>query len=228
MNKKVFAAFVLLGGSLSVALPCAHADIYKFVDGKGVTHFTNIPPQKSGAHYKLYMREGKSASAVSAFGGGSKPLSGNANRERFSPMIDTAAKWYGMDQNLLHAVVMAESSYNPNALSSSGAVGLMQLMPATAKRYRVVNIHDPVENVHGGARYLRDLLKLFKGDMRLAVAAYNAGENAVIKNGNAVPPYSETLGYVAKVLSSYHSLKNTTAKNTASQPRMVAQITASP
>ncbi len=223
MNNTIITRWVFAGVLLGFNVPAAQADIYKFVDAAGVTHFTNVPG-KSDAPYKLYMREGKSSvNTAVPRASGTSPSNSSANRERFSPMIDTAAKWYGMDHNLLHAIVMAESSYNPDAISGKGAVGLMQLMPDTAKRYRVMNINDPVENVHGGARYLRDLMKLFNNDMRLAVAAYNAGENAVIKSGYKVPPYSETVSYVARVLSCYNNLKNGTQ-----QPQMVAQITASP
>ena len=101
----------------------------------------------------------------------------------------------------------AESAFNPNALSRAGASGLMQLMPDTARRYGVRNIFDPVENVHGGVRYLKDLLAMFNGDMKLALAGYNAGENAVIRAGNRVPPYPETQNYVPKVIDIYHRFR---------------------
>ncbi len=101
---------------------------------------------------------------------------------------------------LLHAVIRAESAYQPNALSHAGACGLMQLMPATAKRFKVQNIWDPAENIEGGATYLRFLMDLFGNDLRLALAGYNAGENAVKRYDNQIPPYSETQNYVRKVL----------------------------
>jgi soluble lytic murein transglycosylase-like protein len=101
---------------------------------------------------------------------------------------------------LLHAVIRAESAYQPNALSHAGACGLMQLMPATAARFRVRNIWDPAENIEGGATYLRFLMDLFDNDLRLALAGYNAGENAVKRYGNQIPPYPETQNYVRKVL----------------------------
>ena len=119
----------------------------------------------------------------------------------------SAAKNHGVETALVHAVITAESGYNPNALSRKGASGLMQLMPDTARRYGVRNIFDPVENVHGGVRYLRDLLVMFNGDMRLAVAGYNAGENAVIRAGHKVPPYAETVAYVPKVIDFYHKFR---------------------
>jgi soluble lytic murein transglycosylase-like protein len=103
----------------------------------------------------------------------------------------------------LHAVIRAESAYDPFAVSHKGAVGLMQLMPDTARRYGVSNLTDPVANLQGGSRYLRDLLRLFKQNLRLALAAYNAGENAVIRHGHKIPPYQETRLYVEKALRYY-------------------------
>jgi soluble lytic murein transglycosylase-like protein len=100
-------------------------------------------------------------------------------------------------------VITAESGYNAAAVSRAGAQGLMQLMPQTAKRYEVADSFDPEQNIRGGARYLRDLLDLFGNDLELAIAAYNAGENAVLRHGRKVPPYRETLAYVPKVIGLY-------------------------
>jgi soluble lytic murein transglycosylase-like protein len=100
-------------------------------------------------------------------------------------------------------VITVESGYNPSAVSRAGAVGLMQLMPETAKRYNVTNRHDPEQNIHAGAQYLSDLLRMFDNNLQLAIAAYNAGEQAVMKYGNRIPPYRETLAYVPKVMSFY-------------------------
>jgi len=105
------------------------------------------------------------------------------------------------------AGITAESAYDPNAVSKAGAVGLMQLMPGTAQRYGVRNRKDPVANVAGGTRYLRDLLKMFDNNLPLALAAYNAGENAVIKHGHKIPPYEETKTYVHRVLKYYNNYK---------------------
>ena len=104
---------------------------------------------------------------------------------------------------LLHAVIHVESGYDPKAVSKQGAQGLMQLMPGTARRYEVSDSFDPVQNVRGGARYLRDLLQMFHDDLRLVLAAYNAGEYAVIRNGYRVPPLKSTAAYVARVLQLY-------------------------
>ncbi|MEW6444431.1 MAG: lytic transglycosylase domain-containing protein [Pseudomonadota bacterium] len=121
------------------------------------------------------------------------------NREAFDELIRSTALQQGVDPALVRAVVHAESGFNPRALSPKGATGLMQLMPATASRFGVSNIYDPVENVRGGVTYLRFLLNMFNQDARLAVAAYNAGENAVLKYGG-IPPYEETVTYVGRVL----------------------------
>ena len=131
---------------------------------------------------------------------------GRALHERrllYANVIEAAASRHGLDPGLLHAVIQAESSYNPGAVSNKGAVGLMQLMPGTAARYGVRNPYDPEENIFGGARYLRDLMGMFRSDVRLAVAAYNAGEHNVMKYGYQVPPFHETRDYVTKVLGFY-------------------------
>jgi soluble lytic murein transglycosylase-like protein len=104
-------------------------------------------------------------------------------------------------------VISAESGYDRYAVSRTGAMGLMQLMPDTARRYGVQNMMDPAENIHGGVRYLRDLLQIFKGRLDLTIAAYNAGENAVIRAGLRVPDYAETRHYVPKVLGFYQNFQ---------------------
>lgn len=123
------------------------------------------------------------------------------NRERFEGLIVETAGKHRLLPELLHAVIEAESAYDPKAVSHAGAVGLMQLMPATAERFGVTDRTDPRENLDGGARYLRFLLDYFSNDLTLALAGYNAGENAVDKYNRRVPPYQETRGYVAKVLT---------------------------
>lgn len=114
------------------------------------------------------------------------------NREKYTPTIDRIARQYRLPTAFVHAAVTAESAYDPEGVSRAGAVGLMQLMPDTARRYGVRNRRDPSQNVDGGIRYLRDLLHMFNNNAVLALAAYNAGENAVIRHGNQVPPYNET------------------------------------
>jgi soluble lytic murein transglycosylase-like protein len=121
---------------------------------------------------------------------------------RFDPLIRNTASQFGVDAALVKAVVHVESGFDPRAVSPKGASGLMQLMPQTASRYGVHRIFDPRQNITGGVRYLRDLLSGFAGNTRLALAGYNAGENAVIRY-NGVPPYPETRGYITRVMSLY-------------------------
>jgi hypothetical protein len=212
----------LLAGLIPIMLALSgsvHADIYAFVDSKGVRHLSNIP---NDPRYKLVMRtpayrkEGvrptSSYAPLNLYGSGNV-RSGNAtltrlsrtaesNRQRFAADIQRIAAQHRLDPALMHAVIHAESAYNPQAVSPKGATGLMQLMPATAARFGVSNSYDPVANMQGGARYLRWLLDRFQ-DTRLAVAAYNAGEGAVQRYGNQVPPFRETQTYVVRVLSLY-------------------------
>lgn len=201
MRLPVACSLAVMLSALSLASPEARADIYSFTDERGVVHFTNIPGLDK--RYKLIRRE--AGSSVPRSGQSWMPT--EADIRRFSSIIDTAAKSHGIEPALVQAVITAESGFNPNALSRKGASGLMQLMPDTARRYGVQNIFDPVENIHGGVRYLRDLLAMFNGDMRLALAGYNAGENAVIRAGNQVPPYAETKSYVPKVIDLYHRFR---------------------
>jgi soluble lytic murein transglycosylase-like protein len=112
--------------------------------------------------------------------------------------VDRIARQNQLSPRLVHSVIQEESNYDPNAVSPKGAQGLMQLIPATARRFGVANVFDPADNIQGGARYLKHLLELYKGDEALALAAYNAGEGAVSRYGG-VPPFPETQGYVAKV-----------------------------
>lgn len=125
---------------------------------------------------------------------------------RYAPLVSSAARSNGIDAALLHALVAVESAYNPRARSRKGAVGLMQVLPATAARYGVFDLEDPLQNLRAGCLYLRDLLQLFHENIDLAVAAYNAGENAVVRHGNRIPPYPETQRYVPQVVEIYHGL----------------------
>ncbi|MGH8613152.1 MAG: transglycosylase SLT domain-containing protein [Gammaproteobacteria bacterium] len=186
-----------------VGIPPANADIYKYIDKYGRVHLTD-KPEHTGYRLlvKTFRSEARSKYRRSAGIGSNKK-----NRARFSPLIAKAAHRYQLPDALLHAVITAESAYNPLAISHKGAVGLMQLMPDTARRYGVRNLTDPMANVQGGSRYLRDLLRLFKQNLRLALAAYNAGENAVIRHGYKIPPYQETQLYVEKVLQYYRQYR---------------------
>lgn len=188
------AAFAL--GTLASAN--VSADIYKFVDRYGRVHLADRP---LGPGYVLIYR-GKGYSP--------RPRPDPVrNRRRFSPLVDRVATDHRLDTALVHAVVQVESAYDPAAVSRKGAVGLMQLMPETAERYGVPDRLDPERNLRGGVRYLRDLIVQFD-DVVLALAAYNAGENAVIRYGYRVPPFPETRRYVNKVLTVWRRLRHQT------------------
>ncbi|MHB1292626.1 MAG: transglycosylase SLT domain-containing protein [Sulfuricella sp.] len=187
--------FLLLTVLLFTLSPGAEADIYTHTDANGIVHFSNVPDNKND----------KIAVSAQRDENRSEPPRGQvqvsrAGRNRFAPLVEEAARVYRVDAALLHAVISAESGYNPVAVSNKGAVGLMQLMPETARRYGVENSFDPEQNIRGGTKYLSYLLQLFDNNLELAVAAYNAGEKAVIRHGYSIPPYQETLGYVPKVL----------------------------
>ncbi len=188
--------------AIAVCLPVicgASPHIYKYVDSDGVAHFTDKPdsnryrlydliPQgwtRSGDHYdpKVLDRAGQ-----------------------YDAIIEAEAKSAGVEANLIRAVIVVESGFNSRAVSKSGAVGLMQLMPATATRFGVLDRYDPRQNVRGGARYLGFLINRFRQNVRLALAAFNAGEDAVDRNSGGIPPFVETLEYVPKVLKIYEAL----------------------
>ncbi|MBZ0172075.1 MAG: transglycosylase SLT domain-containing protein [Phycisphaerales bacterium] len=186
----------MLAAAIVPAQP-AHADIFKYVDKNGHVYLTDRPNHPG---YKLLVKTWKGWTESR---GRIDFRRVELNRKRFGPAIRQIAREYQLPDALLHAVIKAESYYDPNAVSRAGAVGLMQLMPGTAQRYGVRDRRDPLANMHGGSRYLRDLLGMFNNNVVLALAAYNAGENAVIQNGYKIPPYSETRTYVKKVLQFY-------------------------
>jgi soluble lytic murein transglycosylase-like protein len=185
-----------------------HADLYGFVDEKGVAHFSNVPLD---SRYYLFKKEPRtlppeSGAATYRSPEFSAPRVVRVNpfyRKQYGSLVTAVAKEYRLDAALLHAIITVESGYNPRARSPKGAIGIMQLMPDTARRFEVANIWDANENLHGGARYLRYLLELFNNNLSLALAAYNAGELAVMQAGRRIPPFAETRSYVPKVLQHY-------------------------
>ncbi len=171
----------------------AHADIYRYEDGEGIVHFTDAPTDK---RFKIFMRDLQKDRKLRT----RLKFAASVNPAEYDHIIKTYADKYGVSQSLIKAVIHAESGYNPNAVSPKGASGLMQLMPDTARSLKVGNSFDPRDNVEGGVKYLRFLLDTFRGDVSLAVAAYNAGLSKVAKFGG-IPPYAETRTYVNRVLS---------------------------
>jgi len=192
------AAFaILISSSLFASVACA--DIYRYVDGDGNVYYTNVP---SDSRYRIHRRVDERNVITSAFARNVIHYDPGL-RNRYDQDIEVAAREQGIDPALVHAVISAESGYNPIARSPSGAAGLMQLMPETARRFGARNPLNPAQNIRAGVRYLRMLMDLFDNNLELVIAAYNAGENAVIRAGHKVPPYSETMIYVPRVLEYY-------------------------
>jgi soluble lytic murein transglycosylase-like protein len=194
-SRQTLVLVLLLSIGCVVSGPSSAGEIYRYVDSNGRVHLTDRPAHDG---YQLIQQAGEKL-RKSRINYRDK----DANRKRFSSKIAEVASLYQVPEALIHAVITIESAYDPNAISRAGAVGLMQLMPATAKRYGVTNRRNPSANLTGGTRYLKDLLLRFDSNIELALAGYNAGENAVEKYGNQIPPYDETRNYVRKVLQLY-------------------------
>jgi soluble lytic murein transglycosylase-like protein len=166
----------------------AYADIYRYTDNEGVIHITNVPTE-NGAPYVLVMREKRVLLKIPG------------KISDYDLLINEASEKYNVDSKLIKAVIKAESNFNTLAVSPVGARGLMQLMPTTATSLQVADSFHPKSNIEGGVRYLRYLSNLFNGSLPLVLAAYNAGENTVIRYNNTIPPYKETQTYVKRVLN---------------------------
>ena len=197
MRTQLTTVFFIMLASLWAG--SVHADLYAYTDENGILNITNVP--STDTRYKLLRKESNGRTWNKSI---TSLKTGARHTYKRSPGLDNivqqAAQTHKVDAALVHAVIHAESGFNPNAVSPKGASGLMQLMPATARRYGVQNIFDPQQNVGAGVHYLKDLLKMFGNNPRLALAAYNAGENSVIRFGG-IPPYPETTQYVSKVLT---------------------------
>jgi soluble lytic murein transglycosylase-like protein len=186
-----FAALaLLLAGMLSATAAQAGTTIYRYVDKDGFVHYTDRPVD---ARYRSRVVVKVASRNWSRYAPG--PV-----RVRYQDAVAEAAETHGLEKALLNAVITVESGFNARSVSPKGAMGLMQLMPETAKRYGANDPFDPKQNLLAGAKYLKDLLVMFDNDIRLALAAYNAGEKAVLRYGRTIPPYRETRRYVPSVL----------------------------
>lgn len=196
----------------AVVSPLVRAEVWEFVDRNGVVHMGNVaPPSTRGV---LWL-EGVGRTMNDRPQGMVKPPLSMPGYASAKPVLEEAARAQALDPALVIAVAAAESAFNADAVSPKGALGLMQVMPATAQRYGVAArstqevrqaVMEPKLNAHIGSKYLADLLRIFDGNKELALAAYNAGEGAVLKHGRRIPPYPETQQYVERVLSIYRSL----------------------
>jgi soluble lytic murein transglycosylase-like protein len=189
----------LIAALLMVASVDARPRIYTYVDAEGLRHYTDVPDDN---RYRLLVLAHARTSSGDRYD--SMLL---AKAGQYDSIIETAAFSASVEPNLLRAVIVVESGFNPRAVSKRGALGLMQLMPATAVRFGASNPYDPHENVQAGARYLKFLIDRFGHDVNLALAAYNAGEEAVDRNGGQIPPFTETMAYVPRVLKIYRMLR---------------------
>jgi soluble lytic murein transglycosylase-like protein len=185
--------------ALALSLPLSargQAAIFSFVDECGVLHLSNVDEDRP--ERAALADAAVTCDAVPAKSAAKPPAEKGSG---FRAIIAQAAARQGVAASLLHSVIAAESAFDPGAVSRRGAGGLMQLMPETARRYGVVNVFDPADNVRAGAQYLAYLMELFDNDLSLALAAYNAGEGAVIRYGRRIPPFRETANYVSKVIA---------------------------
>jgi hypothetical protein len=189
-DRRAAAGGALLTLAMMAGVPAkSEADIFTRRNARGVVEATNFPDREG---FKLAYRSKGVVTHSPGF-----QLRPSNNRQ-YDAHIEAAAALHGVSSQLVRAVIQVESQFDPRAVSSAGARGLMQLMPDTARRLGVADSFDPRQNILGGVKYLRMLLDMFRGDVSLAVAGYNAGENAVVRHGG-VPPYRETQGYVRKI-----------------------------
>lgn len=229
-TKYIFVLFLGTIGFLNTTVSSyAGQTIYQFKDDNGTTLLTN----KKKAEYnhlkviKATYYPDSNIHSYSNWGASEASVlpSYSRNKNAFDQMIRQAAQQHGVSEGLIKAVMHTESGFNINARSPVGAQGLMQLMPATARRFNVSNAYDPQQNIFGGARYLSWLLKRFNGNTQLAIAAYNAGEGNIDKYGG-IPPFRETQDYVRRVTSRFQNLYSSSLSSTSSSNNANTQVIA--
>ena len=228
--RSLLAGLLLVAGLVPAA---AHADVWGYVDEKGVAHFA---VEKVDERYQLFYRGGESFDTARGLDASQPPAAAAVpprllayfasapGYQQVRKHLQEASSAHGIDYELLQALIATESGFDSAAVSPKGAIGLMQVLPATAERYGLAGdrktplekkLTDPRTNIRTGSRYLSDLLQLFPGRLELALAAYNAGEGAVQRAGNRIPNYRETRNYVKTVMQLYGLLKPVSAQAAA-------------
>ena len=195
---------------ISLGTPAVAETIYVSKTQRGVPHFTNAPVAAGSAVLIVPSANARVVRRSASHRERRATAFASVSTANVDALIRRASAAHQVEEALVRAVIDVESRFNPRARSPKGAMGLMQLMPGTADRFGVRDAYDPHQNIDAGTRYLRQLLLMFEGNRRLAVAAYNAGEAAVIRHGRRVPPYEETQDYVTRVLSLYRRYSTTT------------------
>jgi soluble lytic murein transglycosylase len=196
MNTRLPALLCFSLLSIFFFASAAFPDVYVYKDKQGVLTFTNVPTHPG---YRRVFRDNKPqiSQAVASYN----------NDNNYDDLILSASGRYNIDADLIRAVIKTESDFNSSARSNKGAMGLMQLMPETARLHDVVNAYDPIDNIEGGVRHLKLLLSRFQGNLELSLAAYNAGIKAVEKFGG-IPPFAETKDYIRRVLQHYQAYRS--------------------
>lgn len=208
-----FLPALLLSAAFACLPATAHADLWGYVDDDGKVNFSH---QQEDARYQLFIKGETQSQFRLSTDLKYLPVTGKLedhiiykrlqktpNVKKFEALVAQESRRQQLDPALVKAVIAVESAYDPAAVSDKGAIGLMQLIPETAERYGVKVIANPKDNINGGTRYLKDLIEMFGGNLSLALAGYNAGEGAVKRYNNTIPPFPETRQYVQLVMQFY-------------------------